>query len=178
MGKIKDFVVHEGKLVALITLYFLVCFGLIAILKKLFLAEYEVEVANAGGAVIGALVIAKVVIVLDKTRFGNRFERHAVWSSVLYKSLVYSFAAALVLAGEKLFHAYHAGESFRETLDEALASSDGDRALATTICLFVSFIGYNLLAELGRIFGWDKLLRWLFVRHEVRGDFGPEAKPS
>ncbi|RLB50498.1 MAG: hypothetical protein DRJ42_18750 [Deltaproteobacteria bacterium] len=175
MGKIKDFILHEGKLVGLVTSYFLVCFGITGLLKTLTLHEYSVQTTEAGTAIIAALVIAKVVIVLDKTPAGNRFERHAVWSSVLYKTFIYTLTAALVLTAEKLFHAWregHDGEGMAEVLHEALRASDGDRALATLVCLCVSFMGYNLLAEVGRTFGWDKLLRWLFTRHAVRGDFG------
>jgi len=170
MNSLRHTIVHEARLVALITSYFLVCFGTIALLKLLILAEYEVDATTAGGAAIAALVIGKVVIVLNKTRFGNRFERHAVWSSVLYKSVVYTFAVALVLSIEKLIHAYQAGEPWGATLQQALNASDSDRALATTLCVFVSFLGYNLLSELGRAFGWDTLRRWVFSRHSARDE--------
>jgi hypothetical protein len=166
MGKLKDLILHEAKLVALITAYFLACFATIGLLKKLFLAEYDVEFAGVAKAAIAALVIAKVVIVLDKTRLGNRFERHSVWSSVLYKSFVYSLFTAGVLVLEKLFHAWREGAEYGRVLGEALASADSNRALATTICVFVSFIGYNLLSEIGRLVGWDRLLAFLFERHE------------
>ena len=173
MGKIKEFLIHEGRLVLLVTAYFLVCFGLIALLKTLILHEYAIETAAAGKAVFGALVIAKVVIVLDKTKFGNRFERHAVWSSVVYKTVVYTAVVATVLVAEKLFHAWREGSQMGTVMEEVLRSSDGDRAMATTLCVFVSFIGYNLLSEVGRAFGWDRLLTWLVARHDVRGEFGP-----
>jgi hypothetical protein len=170
MGKVRDFIFHEAKLVALITAYFLVCFGTIGLLKTLFLAEYDVQFAGIAKAAIGALVIAKVVIILDKTKLGNRFEAHAVWSSVLYRSFVYSLFTAGVLVLEKLFHAWRHGAEYGHVLQEALASADGDRALATTICVFVSFVGYNLLSEIGRIVGWDRLLAFLFRRHDSAPD--------
>lgn len=173
MGKIKSFILHEGKLVALVTSYFLTCFGLTTLLKQLILHEYQIETHTAGAAAIGALVIAKVVIVLDKTPFGNRFERHAVWSSVLYKTFLYTLAAAAVLTAEKLFHAWRTESDMTAALHEALGATDADRALGTLLCVSVSFIGYNLLSEIGRSFGWDRLLSWLFTRHAVRGDFGP-----
>ena len=72
-----------------------------------------------------------------------------------------------------------AGDPFDEVMKHFWASTDENRALATTICVFVSFVGYNLLAEIGRIFGWDKLVTWIFVRHDKRGDFGPPpAEPE
>jgi hypothetical protein len=69
---------HELKQVALVTLYFLCWFGLVLLLKKLFLAEYRIEVYALSAAVIGALVAGKIVVILDKTRRRHPF-RPAQW---------------------------------------------------------------------------------------------------
>jgi hypothetical protein len=66
---------HELKEVGLVTLYFLFCFGIILTLKKLFLAEYQIKFYALSGAVISALIAGKIVVVLDKTRAGTRFDR-------------------------------------------------------------------------------------------------------
>ena len=70
---------RELKEVGLVTVYFLVCFGIMLFLKKLVLAEYDVEFYALWAVVVGALVAAKVVVILDKTRVGTRFdESHSV----------------------------------------------------------------------------------------------------
>ena len=71
------------------------------------LATYEIEFYALSGAVIGALIVGKVVVVLDKTLAGNRFDAgHSIGMAALYKTAVYSAITFLVLLGEKLFHAY------------------------------------------------------------------------
>ena len=47
---------HELKEVGIVTLYFLVCFGILLLLKKLFLAEYKVEFNALSAAVIGVFL--------------------------------------------------------------------------------------------------------------------------
>ena len=79
----------QVKEVALVTLYFMVCFAILLTLKKLFLAQYEVEFYSVSAAVVAALVIGKVVVVLDHTSIGNRFDKkHALWLGALYKTVV------------------------------------------------------------------------------------------
>lgn len=52
-------VTKEIKKVGLVTLFFLIGFGLILVLKKLFLAEYSIEFTGLSKAVVGALPAQK-----------------------------------------------------------------------------------------------------------------------
>ena len=118
LSKIK----HEAKQIGLVTVYFLFCFGTAVALKKLLLATYQIEFYALSTAVIGALVVAKVVIVLDATHPATRFDsRHPVWFSALYKTLIYVLATSVVLAAEKIFHAYRETESLGSAVPEAWA---------------------------------------------------------
>ena len=70
IGRLK----HELRQIGLVTLYFFFCFGVVLTLKKLLLAEYQIEFYAISATVVGALVAAKIVVVLDKTRAGTRFD--------------------------------------------------------------------------------------------------------
>src|SRR5262249_3612410 len=59
---------HEIKEVGLVTLYFLACFGVILTLKKLFLADYQIEFYALSVTAIRALVAANELAVLRKPR--------------------------------------------------------------------------------------------------------------
>ena len=89
---------HEAREVGLVTLYFLLWFGFILTLKKLLLATYDIEFYALSSAVVGALIVGKVVVVLDKTRAGTRFDsNHSLGGAALYKTMIYSLGTALVL---------------------------------------------------------------------------------
>lgn len=68
LSKVKQ----EAKEVGVGTLYFLIWFGIILTLKKLMLEAYPIEFYGFSTAVVGALIVAKVVVVLDKTQAGTR----------------------------------------------------------------------------------------------------------
>src|SRR5436190_14501928 len=82
---------HEAKEVGLITLYFLFCFSVALLLKKLFLASYDIKVYVFSTLVVAAFVVAKVVAVLDQTHAATGFHRTLPLGVVaLYKTLVYT----------------------------------------------------------------------------------------
>jgi hypothetical protein len=153
---------HEVKQVGLITLYFLFCFGIILWLKKLFLAQYEVEYYALSAAVVGALVIGKVVIILDKTRLGNRFEGQALYKDILYRSFVYTLVVILVLFAEHVFHARHEAGGIVSAAVDVFQHRDADHLLATIVCVSMSFIGYNVISAISRHLGEGELVRLFF----------------
>jgi hypothetical protein len=153
-------VTHELKQVGWVTLYFLIFFGLVLLLKKLFLAEYRIEVYALSAAVIGALVAAKVVVILDKTRLGTRFDAsHAVGVAALYKTLCYAGATFLVLLAEKLFHAYRAAGVFDQAVANVWRHRDWDIILAKVLVIGIAYAGYHLYAGVERRLGVGVLRR-------------------
>ena len=83
MGKVKDFLLDELKTVLFVTGYFLSWFAVIGVLKSLTLAEYNISVAAMSGSIIGSLVIAKVVVILDATKAGERFAEHRALKHII-----------------------------------------------------------------------------------------------
>jgi hypothetical protein len=58
---------REARHTGGVALYLFCCFGIFTTLKKLFLATYQIEYTALIPAVIGTLVLAKVVVLLDMT---------------------------------------------------------------------------------------------------------------
>jgi hypothetical protein len=159
-----DRLMHELKLVGLVTLYFLVCFTLVLTLKKLFLAQYDLEFYGVSAAIVGALVVGKVVVLLDHTRLGNRFDDgHSPWIGAFYKTVVYSAVAFLVIATEKIVHAYRETGHFGESLKEVWHHRDRSVMLATVLCVGLAFAGYNLYSAIDRRLGEGTLRKILFL---------------
>ena len=161
-----DRLIHEVKQVGLVTLYFLVCFGLVLTLKKLFLAQYAVEFYGVSAAVVSALVVGKVVVLLDHTRVGNRFDRgRAPWLGAFYKTVVYTAVTSLVVAAEKVFHAYRETGVLGEPLKQVWQHRDRTVMLATILCVGLALGGYNLYSAVDRRLG-EGTLRNLIFRGE------------
>src|SRR5438105_9755189 len=57
-------------------LFFFVAFMLIFLLFKLFVAQYSIEFSAFTKAAVAALIMGKLIPLLDWAQFGNRFEGH------------------------------------------------------------------------------------------------------
>ena len=156
---------QEVKEIGLVTLYFLFCFSVILTLKKLLLASYDIDVYVLSTAVISALIAAKVVVVLDKTHAGTRFEtKRALGLAVLYKTLVYIVVTAAVLSLEKLVHAYRESSTLGEVILNVWEHRNRNMILAKAICVGLAFVGYHLYAGLDRQLGEGTLRRLIMSR--------------
>ena len=154
---------RELKEVGLVTVYFLVCFGIMLFLKKLVLAEYDVELYALWAVVVGALVAAKVVVILDKTRVGTRFdESHSVGVAAIYKTAWYAVATFIVLFAEKLFHAYPETGALGPAVVDVWENRDRNVMLAKVIVIGIAYVGYHLYAGVDRRLGQGKLWRTIW----------------
>jgi hypothetical protein len=155
----------EAREVGLVTLYFLLCFGFILTLKKLLLAAYHIEFYALSTAVVGALIVGKIVVVLDKTRAGTRFDRsYSVGAAALYKTMMYSLCTAFVLGSEKLFHAYRESVTLSEAFMDVWMHQDRHIILAKVLCIGLAFMGYHLYAGIDRRLGEGTLKTMIFTR--------------
>jgi len=142
---------EELKTAGLATLFFLVCFLFVIALKKLFLAQYDIGFYGVSVALLGAGIVGKVVVVLDKLRAGTRFETsRPPWVSILYKTIVYSAVVLLVVAAENVFHAYRESHALGTAVTEVWHGRDRNTIAATVLCIAVAFAVYNLLSTINR----------------------------
>lgn len=154
---------HEIKEVGLVMLYFFFCFCVILTLKKLLLVDYQVEVKVFSTAAISAFIIAKVVIILDHTSAGRRFDAHyPLWFVVMYKTLVYLVVAFFVFYLERLYDAYQVTGLIDQAFDEVWEHRKRNIMLLKLICIGLTFLGYHLYAGLDHRLGEGTLRRKIF----------------
>ncbi len=156
---------HETEEIGMVALYFFFCFGVLLTLKKLLLADYRIEVDAVSTAAISALIAAKIVVVLDQTHAGNRFDaRLPLGLAAFYKTLVYMLATFIVLFLEKLFHAYRESGVFTQAVLDVWAHRNLNLMLAKLICIGLTFFVYHLYAGLDRRLGEGTLRRLVIMR--------------
>ena len=157
---------EELRTAGLATLFFLCCFLFVIALKKLFLAQYDIGFYGLSAAVLGAAIVCKVVVVLDKLRAGTRFETsQPPYVSVLYKTAVYSAVVLMVVAAEKVFHAYREPHTLSAAVAEVWHGRDRNNIIATVLCIGAAFAAYNALSVINRRLADGKLGQWLLGRN-------------
>lgn len=131
--------------ILLVTAYFLLCFGILIIIKKLTLGQVKIEYYGFSAALIGALIMSKVVIILDKTPLGKIYIRQALYKHVLIKSIIYTLVVSFVLFLENLIHTLLEGENFMEAVLTILSHRDPLQFRLILLASFISLGSYNVI---------------------------------
>lgn len=150
---------HELLAVVFTTLYFAVCFGLLMTLKALILAEYDLPSHDAASALISALIVAKVVLILENISLGSWIRRQPAWIDIVARTLIYGMGVLAVLLLEKAFESRHEHGGFTAALRNVFHHTEVHRVYASSICVTLALMGFNAFSVLRRSIGKERLRR-------------------
>ena len=158
MQKLKD----EAVSMALLMLYFVVWIGALVLLKTLILREYQIEFHGLSVALVGALVLAKVVLVLEHVSLGSWIRSKPALLDVILRTILYALGVFVVLLLEKAFEGRHEHGGFMASLNSLFQRVDGYHVWANVICLSGALLVYNVVAVLRKYLGEGGLIRLFF----------------
>jgi hypothetical protein len=153
--KLKD----EMKAIGVAALYFGCWIGAMLLLKSLILAEYKIAFQGWSVALVGTLVLSKVVLVLEHVSLGAWVRARPAWVDVVLRTTMYSTGVAVVLALEKGFEGRHDYGGFGPALRFLFQQTDVHHVWANTLCLSGALLGYNTLSVVQRHLGKGSLMR-------------------
>jgi hypothetical protein len=147
--------------------------------RSLVLQEFGLLPLRYGVGVIEALVVAKVMLIGEMAKLGERHADKPLIVPVLYKTAVYGL---LVLAFEVVEHGIEAFVHGGRPLEKIL-SSGWDDTLAQIIVLIVGLLPLCAFLEVDRVLGEGTLFTLFFRRRpgtEVDSRFqeGPDGRRS
>src|SRR5262245_63926472 len=87
---------HELREAIPPAIFFLVTFHIVLLDRALMLKEYGLRLSSIAGATVGALLVAKVVLVADMLPVINRFPEKPLVYNVLWKTAIYFVASMIV----------------------------------------------------------------------------------
>lgn len=163
---------HEVLEVIPPTVFFFVAIGLLILTKRLMLQQYGIEFADFGAAIVGALIVGKVVLIADHLPFINKFPNKPLIYNVIWKTIVYVLAAFIVRLGEHLIPLILKYASFREATVHLVDDVIWPHFWIIYIWLSVLLFVYCSLRELIQVIGKDQVLRLFFgvVRRDREAD--------
>ncbi len=150
---------HEIVAVVWLTFYFGCWLGVLSLLKYLLLAEYKIEFSGFSLALIGALVLAKVVLVLEYIPLGPWVRDRPVWVDVVLRTTLYVFGLFIVLLLEKAFDGRHEYDSFSASLIALFQHADMNHVWLNIICLSAALLSYNMLSVVRKRLGKGAFLQ-------------------
>jgi len=154
--------IHEVKAMVSAALYFGCWITALVVLKHLVLEEYQIEFNGMSIALVGTLILSKVVLVLEHVPLGAWVRVRPAWVDVLFRTILYAIGVVAVLLLEKAFEGRHEYGGFGLSLMAVFRHVDVNHVWANAICLSGALLGYNLLSVIRRRLG-NGGLRRLFL---------------
>jgi hypothetical protein len=114
-------------------LFFFIALMLIFAVVKLLALQYSIRFYAFARAAIGALILGKVVLLMEmaeQKRNASRYRRAIV---VAFKTVIYAIAVILFEFGERILRAWYERGSLREGIATVRASTDLDHFLGLLI---------------------------------------------
>jgi len=139
------------------TLYFFVTLHIIAFVRVLMLKGTGINLATSTSVTLGALILAKAVVLADLLPFINRYpDRPLVWN-IAWKTFVYLLAATLLHYLERLIEFWRAAGGFVAGNEKMLAEQVWPHFWAEQIFIGLVILVYCTMAELARVLGAGRM---------------------
>jgi hypothetical protein len=155
-------VVKEIKSILAVTLYFALWLGVLMFLKKLMLEDYNIEFSGVSIALISALIMAKVVLLMELIKLGSWVERQPAIVDIIIRTLLYSIGVLFVSLLEKAFEARHEEGGFGKALSHVFQHRDIYKVWAGTLVVGLSLFFFNVFSILQQKYSEHELAKVLF----------------
>ena len=139
----KDKIVKEAKSIFWTSLYFLAWFGSLMLIKVLLLEEYHIQFYNVSALIIGALVVAKSVLIMEAMPV-SKGKHQPAWAVVLKRTLLFMVGVFIILVLEKSIEARHEYGGVVNATRNLFHDTNIYHILVNSLCVFGALLIYNL----------------------------------
>lgn len=150
---VRSSIKREVVSILVTTLYFAAWFVSMLAFKNLILAEYDIETLGVSKALIGALILAKTVLILDRVPLTGG----PAWIDVLIGTVLFALGVLAVLIIERGIEGRHGPGGFFGAVQQAFTQADPHHVGATAFCVVGALLGYNAFRVLRLHIGLDAL---------------------
>ena len=145
-------------------LFFFVALIVILVLLKLFVSQYSIEFYAFSKAAVGALILGKVVLVMDWAESRRRVSTQPRAVVIACKTFIYAVAVIVLGIGERIIHSAREAGDFRDGVKLVIANANLDRFLGCVLLISLIVSTYLVMEEIDRAMGKGALLRLFFER--------------
>jgi len=145
-------------------LFFFSAFALMFLLFKLFVAQYSIEFSAFTKAAIAALILGKVIPLLDWAESGHRFETHRRIVVIAGKTLIYALVVIVLGIGERVFEEFRKEGSLSAAITFMIGNANMQRFLGLVLLISLVIGTYLTMQEIDRAMGKGGVLRLLWER--------------
>ena len=158
-------------------LFFFTAFLLIGVIFKLLVTQYSIQFTAFTSAAVAALIIGKVILLIDWAESGRDFGSHRRIVVIACQTFVYAFAVLTLGIAERVFEAAHKAHSLSEGFNITLANAHFDRFIGLVILISMVVFIYLVFQEIQRAMGKGALYRLLIERPHPISEGGLPPTP-
>jgi hypothetical protein len=162
MKKILAVIAHEVREAIPAFLFFLTIFALGRITQALLLEEYHITVGGTAVAAIGALIVAKAVLVADALPLTNIFADRMLVRSIVWKSVIYGLITFAFRYLEELVPLVRKYGGIAAAHERLLEEVSWPHFWAVQLWIAFSLVLFCAGVEFIRVIGKDRVLGLLF----------------
>lgn len=166
----KSALIEEFISLAIINLYLALSFSVLITLNSLALLKHGINAFNYGVAVVGALIIGKVIVLSEKLPLVERYGDKPLIISVGYKSILFTIIVLIFNIAEHFIIGLFQQESIALILIELKIYFFRIDIVYQIFCLFLVFIPFFITRELNEILGKGKLFNLFFKSRTLNLD--------
>ena len=145
-------------------LFFLTAFLLQLLIIKLAIAEFSIPLAAFSKAVVGALLAAKAVLILDETPLARKLVRCRRIVAAAVKTLLYGVGTLLLGDIERFLEALHRVGTLDGALRDVIDQANLYRFFAWILGISLIFAIYFVWSEITERMGKEALWSLFFQR--------------
>lgn len=162
MKKVFKTLKHEFLLMLPPAIFFFIAFNLLVITQRLILREYNIPLTKFAAAAIGALIVGKVVLIVDNLSFINKFPDKPLFHNVVWKSSIYFVATFTFRYIEHIISFLREYGNFMIANQHLLAEIVWPHFWLVQMWLAVLLFIYCTARELIRAIGREEMMRLFF----------------
>jgi hypothetical protein len=155
-SRLKKKAVEEFKLYWVVFAFLALMFSAFFGYRRLILHAVGVSYSHWGVGLIQAAIIAKVILVGQAMNVGKRIEKRPLIIAVFVKAFLYGLLVALFNILERIIEGLIHQESW-QAIAHRVVMNGPEEMLANSLMIFVAFIPFFAVWEIGRMVGFDKL---------------------
>lgn len=144
------------------TIFFLISFSLLFATRQTILREYGISLPGFGAAIIGAMLVGKVVLMVDKLPFVDLFPNRPLIYNTCWKTAIYFSASILVRCLKSILPLLAKHQSLSEATQAFVNATVWAEFWLIQAWLGVLFLVYCAHRELVRVVGRDDMMRMFF----------------
>src|SRR5579872_1922222 len=158
---LRERAIEEIKRFFYYTVSLTILFSIFNFYQRVLLNDFSNSTIPYGFSFIQALILAKIIMVADVAKSGERFSRQPLIFPVIYKTITFCFLLLIFTVIEHLILGIYQGKTvvmiFQEFMTKHLHV-----ALARMVIMFYVFLLFFSVLETSRILGENKLFNLFF----------------